>query len=271
MNIRSVKLAFFSPTGTTRSVLQGIARGIDHPHVELVDITQPRARERPFQASEEDLLIVGVPVYMGRVPSLLSGWLHSVEARGTPVVCVVVYGNRVFDDALLELKDLLTARGCIPIAGAAFIGEHAFSSSEIPVAEHRPDISDLNQAAYFGRRVREKLGSIASLDREAELHVPGIVPYRGITELWDVDFIEVDDACIQCGICAESCPMGAIDPGCSRQIDIVKCITCCACIKSCPQGARKKKAGPVLEAAKRLNRLYTMRKEPEFFLSQQGT
>jgi ferredoxin len=174
---------------------------------------------------------------------------------------------RVFDDALLDLKDILTARGCIPIAGAAFIGEHALSSPEIPVAEHRPDASDPNQAGLFGRRIRQRLGAVASLDHRAELHVPGVVPYRGITQLCDVDFIEVGEACIQCGICAEICPMGAIDPNCSRQIDTVRCITCCACIKICPQGARTKKSGPVLEAAKRLNRLYAVRKEPEFFLS----
>ena len=267
MDIQALKLAFFSPTGTTRSIVQGIARGIDHPHLEFVDVTPPRARERPLQASEQELLVVGVPVYMGRVPALLSEWLGSIDARGAPAVCVVVYGNRVFDDALLELKDILTARGCVPIAGAAFIGEHSFSSSEIPVAEHRPDASDLNQAELFGRRVREKLRSIPPLDRPIGVRVPGVVPYRGITKLWDVDFIEVGEDCIQCGVCADSCPMGAIDPVSSRQIDVVKCITCCACIKSCPQSARTKKSGPVLEAAMRLNRLYTVRKEPEFFLS----
>jgi ferredoxin len=267
MDIQSLRLAFFSPTGTTKSIVQGIARGIDPPHVELLDITSPHARARPLQASGKELLVVGVPVYMGRVPALLSEWMGSIEAHGTPVVCVVVYGNRVFDDALLELKDVLTARGCIPIAGAAFIGEHSFSSPEIPIAEHRPDASDLNQAELFGRRVREKLGSISSLDRQMDLHVPGVVPYRGITKLWNVDFIEVGEDCSQCGLCADSCPMGAIDPVSGRQIDVVKCITCCACIKSCAQGARTKKSGPVLEAAKRLNRLYAARKEPEFFLT----
>lgn len=45
-------------------------------------------------------------------------------------ICLVVYGNRVYDDALRELKDILIADGCNPIAVGAFIGEHCLSSDK---------------------------------------------------------------------------------------------------------------------------------------------
>jgi ferredoxin len=179
---------------------------------------------------------------------------------------VVVYGNRAFDDALLELSSTLKSRGCVPIAGAAYVGEHSFSSPEVPTAEGRPDATDLRHAEDFGRRVSEKLLSIPSIDHAPEPELPGDYPYGGITELWSVDFIEVGDDCTQCGICAEECPVGAIDPGDSRVVDKELCFTCCACIKTCPEGARKMKPGPVMDAAIRLNELYPERKEPEFFL-----
>ena len=267
MNIQSIKQVYFSPTGTTKTVVQEIARGITSGNGELLDITRPDARKHPLQVSEQELLIIGVPVYMGRVPALLIPWLQTIEAHHTPTVCVVVYGNRVYEDALIELQDIVRSRGCIPIAGAAYIGEHSFSTDETPTAKDRPDERDLHHAALFGRKIQEKLATIPSADEIPEVHIPGCHPYRGDSRLWTVDFIAVSDECIQCGICAEKCPVGAIDPENSASIDTEKCITCCACIKSCPQHARTMKPGLVMDASLRLHTLYPERKEPEFYLS----
>ncbi|SMD07479.1 EFR1 family ferrodoxin [Sporomusa malonica] len=265
MKIQSMKLVCFSPTGTTKTIIQGIARGINQSTVELIDITKPDARKQQLQTSENELLVVAVPVYMGRVPALLIEWLHAIKACNTPAVCVVVYGNRVYDDALLELKEILIKRGCIPIACAAYIGEHSFSSSETPIAEARPDASDLNQAELFGRKIKEKLLSVSSVEQFSDINIPGNYPYGGITKLWSVDFIAISNECTQCGICAEGCPVGAIDSENSNLIDKEKCITCCACIKNCPQNARTMKPGLVKDASMRLNKLYKERKEPVFF------
>ena len=266
MELSSAKLAFFSPTGTTRAVVLGIARGFAPQVAEIVDITNPSARLAQLRTSNDELLIVGVPVYMGRVPALLREWMQAIEAHQTPTVCVVVYGNRAYENALLELQDILTSRGCVPVAGAAYIGEHSFSVHGIPVALGRPDENDLEHARVFGMKIGEKLRSISTVLQLPKLKVPGSLPYGGITELWNVDFITVDDRCSHCGSCAEVCPVGAIDPQDSTLIDTQRCVTCCACIKSCARGARSIKPGPVREAQKRLATLYTEPKRPECFL-----
>jgi len=266
MKTESVKLAYFSPTGTTKAVVQGIARGIGPGIMELIDITRPDARKKSLLTSENELLVVAVPVYMGRVPALLIEWLGTVQAHNTPAVCVVVYGNRVYDDALLELKDIVTNRGCIPVACATYIGEHSFSDSETPTAQGRPDEDDLHHAEVFGQKIREKLRSVSLISQIPDVHVPGIYPYRGDPKLWTVDFIAVSDECSQCGICAEKCPVGAADTEDSRLIDTERCITCCACIKNCPQSARSMKPGLVKDASVRLHTLYSQRKEPECFI-----
>ena len=268
MEIQALKLVYFSPTGTTKSIVQTIAQGIKQKPVEQIDVTCPDSRKRQLQTSRNELLIVAVPVYLGRVPVLLAEWLHAIKADKTPVVCVVVYGNRGYGDALLELKHKMIQRGGIPIACAAFIGEHSYSSSEMPIARARPDTMDLNHAESFGQKIQKKLTSASSIDQNTEVYVPGSYPYRGDTKLWNVDFIAINNACTQCGNCAKVCPVGAIDPEHSNIIDKQKCITCCACIKNCPQSARRIKTSPVTDAAIRLNKLCGERKEPELFFSK---
>lgn len=265
MKIESLKLIYFSPTGTTKTIIEGIARGFKHNPVEKIDITKPELRNQQLQTSENELLIIGVPVYVGRVPTIAIDWLYMLQARSTPTVCIVVYGNREYEDALLELKDTMVKHGCVPIACAAFIGEHSFSSSETPIAVDRPDVSDVNLAELFGKRVNEKLLSIASIDHISNIAVPGNYPYKEFKP-WILDFIEIDNSCSQCGVCVAVCPVDAIDLENSALIEKEKCILCCACIKSCPENALTVKPGMVKDVAKLLSQTCQNRKEPVLFL-----
>ena len=56
-----------------------------------------------------DLLVVGMPVYSGRIPASALPALRKFRGNGTPAVVVCVYGNRDYDDALLELRKTYTA------------------------------------------------------------------------------------------------------------------------------------------------------------------
>jgi ferredoxin len=268
MEIQLLKLAYFSPTGTTKSIVRSIANGINSSTVELINITTPDARKQSLMTSKSDLLVIAVPVYMGRVPALLNKWLNAIHAHDTPTVCVVVYGNRAFENSLLELENIVMKSGCIPIAGAAYIGEHSFSNPEEPIARGRPDKDDLKHAEVFGQKVREKLQSIPSISQISCVNVPGMYPYGETAEIWNVDFIKVNTRCSQCGVCADVCPMGAVDSQNSAVIDQEKCITCCACIKNCPRNARTMKPGPVKDTAKRLTKLYKEPKKPEYYFNE---
>jgi ferredoxin/flavodoxin len=264
--MENVKLVYFSPTGTSKSVVHAIARGITPATTDSIDITRPEARATPLRLSKNELLVIAVPVYMGRIPAVVHEWLTAIRADDTPTVCVVVYGNRAYEDALLELQDIVTRCGCIPVACAAFIGEHSFSAPEAPVAEGRPDAEDLRHAEAFGKMIAEKIRQGGGTSPYPAIPVPGEHPYRRDSKLWNVDFIAVDDQCLQCGTCAKACPVGAIDSLDSALIDQDLCITCCACIKLCPQTARSMKPGPVKDAQTRLYTLFRERSMPEYFL-----
>ena len=261
----TLNVVYFSPTGTSRAIAETVVQGLAADQVRYMDITLPQGRQEPLLTEENDLLIVAAPVYGGRLPGLVSNWLEGIRAQGTPTVCVVVYGNRAYEDALLELHDLVMDGGGLPVACAAFIGEHSFSSGNTPIAVDRPDDQDLAQAVAFGKAVREKLDTEPR--EQWAVSVPGNTPYKergpAITEV----FLEVGASCTRCGLCQETCPVGAIDLDQDLLLDMSKCIRCCACIKVCPEQARTMLPGTkMMEISQWLAGNFQERKEPELFL-----
>ena len=163
--MRSVHLIYFSPTGTTRKVLEAVARGFAADDLEHLDLTCHGATVADSLEIESDFAIIGIPVYSGRVPLRAIEALQLVRARNTPAVIIAVYGNRAFDDALLELNDIVRNSGFKPVAAAAFIAEHSFSTPAAPIAEGRPDEEDIEKAESFGTIVRERMDSSLAAEK----------------------------------------------------------------------------------------------------------
>ncbi len=270
MNIESLKLVYFSPTGTTKKIIEAIARGIGHHPNEQLDITKPKNRNRQLMTSKNELILVGVPVYFGRAQENAINWLKTIKGNSTPAVCVVVYGNREYDDSLLELKEIMTKNGFIPIACAAYIGEHSFSNFQTPIAAGRPDAKDILHAESFGVEIRNKIESTAEISLLQEISVPGKYPFIDMAaskkNLFGVDLVDVGSQCVQCGGCALVCPVGAIDIERSASVDKNKCILCHACVKHCPTGARTVKDTMVKNIALRMSDSLQNRKEPRSFM-----
>lgn len=238
-NLNTARLIYFSPTQTTRRILENIAQGMQIAQVDVFDLTSPAMLTRGPHELWTDLAIIGMPVYGGRLPAAAVQRLRQYKGLDTPAVIVVVYGNREFDDALLELKDLAMEIGCRPVAAAAFIGEHSFSNQAELIAPGRPDAMDLRIAADFGRQVRDRLHGVASLDQLPALHVPGSFPYREYPGNAAKACPTTEDAlCQRCAVCASVCPTGAIQVNGSVATDPAACILCCACVKACSSGGR---------------------------------
>ncbi|MBW2178677.1 MAG: flavodoxin family protein, partial [Deltaproteobacteria bacterium] len=156
MMLKTVKIAYFSPTKTTMKILEGIAEGLEAETVQHIDLTLPEAGTSRPDEMQAELVLLGVPVYEGRVAKAAIPRLQQLKGNKTPVVVVVLYGNRDFEDALLELGDLAWELGFFPVAGGAFIGEHSFATETRPMANGRPDMKDITEAKAFGSRIRTK-------------------------------------------------------------------------------------------------------------------
>ena len=275
MNVKKVWAVFFSATGTTEKVVRRVAEGIAEElgvDCESFDFTLPWAREAVLSFSADDLVVFGTPVYAGRVPNVLLKYLQTIEGNGAIAVPVVSYGNRNYDDALIELMDILESCGLHTVAAAAFIGEHSFSYI---LGKGRPDEADMAIADDFAKRVAVKLGTVNDSQTLTPVTVNGVPhPYRGYYYPRDRQGNAVDlrkvrpvtgEGCNDCKICAEACPMGSISYDNVREYTGI-CIKCGACVKKCPQHARYYDDEQYLYHKRELEEGLTRRAEPELFV-----
>lgn len=248
MRIEIVHAVWFSPTGTTEKVVTAVAKAMAEELGALYktfSFNLPKARENGLTFGPDELVVLGVPVYAGRVPNLLLPYIRDrVRGENTPAVPMVLYGNRNYDDALMELRNVMFENGFRPVAAGAFVGEHAFSRI---LGAGRPDGEDM---ALADRLAREAARRVLSLDAPPEepVAVTGREPIRPYYTPRDRhgepirDFVKAKpvtdgEKCVRCGLCARLCPMGSIDPGDVSSVT-GKCIKCCACVKRCPRGAK---------------------------------
>lgn len=265
---------FFSPTGTTEKVTAAIARKISSAldtDIEIYDFTLPKARETEKVFCSQDIVVIGVPTYAGRVPNVLLKYLATVKGEGALAVPVVLYGNRNFDDSLIELRNILETNGFHTVAAGAFIGEHSFSKV---LAAGRPDEKDMAVALEFAGKAAEKIKASEELASLSPVAVKGQDPIRTYYQPRDrqgnpVNILKVKpltgDACIDCKLCVDVCPMGSISRSNVREYTGI-CIKCGACVKKCPVGAKYYEDEGYLYHKTELELGYERRAEPEYFL-----
>lgn len=275
MDFNSITCIYFSPTGTTRRITENIAAGIQGERVVVSDCTKRSRRAEISGTFHDEVVILAAPVYYGRIPEPVVDCFTRLSANKTPAVLVVVYGNRAYDDALVELYDIAVARGFIPIAAGAFIGEHSYSTGALPIAPGRPDGKDLGAAREFGSAIRNKLSHIQSLETTGPIDVPGHRPYiepeglfrlRQMRQSAPVTPETIASICTRCNKCVEACPQDAIDPVDVTKTDQWHCLLCCACVKACPVGARRLMEPSLLLLIRKVQQLCQERKEGEYYL-----
>ena len=273
----SVQCLYFSPTGSTRRVVETVAKGTGMPVLAPISITTPQERDSFSGQSDGDLLIVGVPVYAGRFPSFILPPLSKVDGKGRWALPVAVCGNVRMGTCLAELCVALKRQGfTIPAAGN-FVAQHSFACKDFSLGEGRPDQKDLRQAADFGRRVAGKIAQdpeditcVYGKSLYIRMYVSGSTEASGFTSMGARHraTIRVSEhnaqLCDDCGRCVEVCPTGCIDPE-SYLVEDETCIRCFACTSVCAPGAKTKVVEPLAPLAAWFRHRSTERGEPLLF------
>ena len=247
----------FSPTGGTQKVTDILAEELmvelmSHPDLQIVETAYLNLCDRLIDFSlieltPHDICLISVPSYGGRVPTTAVERLSRIKGNGAQAILVAVYGNREFEDTLVELEDVANDSGFKPVAGIAAIAEHSVVRD---FAKGRPNGFDRRQLTTFAKKIASRLALLQAnpSDNKLELNLPGNRPYK---EFKGAPTYGVpNDTCVNCGICAAQCPVGAIDADDPSKVDETLCIACKRCTVVCPTGSRPLKP-EVLEASRK--------------------
>lgn len=252
--IQRINFYYFSSTGGTKKIGETFswAAGTE---VHEINLGKKDAVERIPQC---DLNVVAAPVFGGRIPALVSERLARVSGENSPVVSIVVYGTRAYEDALLELNNVLTEAGFHVLASGAFVAQHSMAPE---IGPGRPDEKDLEEIKAFAARVLEKMEK----GENSDIQVPGNFPYK--QEMKVVAAPLSLDHCNRCGKCVTECPTEAIYiENHTVQTVLEKCILCAGCTKVCPEGARILPPPVQQHIQELLSPLKNVHRENEMFL-----
>lgn len=254
-------LVYFSATGTGKQIGKCVADSLfQGDEFEILDLTFEQCDKRYTAA---DIVIVVAPVYAGRVAPLALEKFAGLRGNGARAVLVLVYGNRHYEDAIVELIDFVTDLGFVPFIATACIGEHSYSTADQQIGANRPDEQDLLKISNYFKTI---ISTIENGDSVTSV-VPGNRPYKdGIPTFFPMHPEHVADECTLCGLCISKCPLVSISIKDDAYIQEEACLMCCACIKACPQGALSFSSGRVAETRDRLFEMCKERREPEFYI-----
>jgi len=257
MNMKVTQIVF-SPTGGTQKVIDIITETWGS-HISKIDLTNPEEDYSALNLLQDNIVVIAVPSYGGRVPALAADRLTKINGNHARCVIVCVYGNRAYEDTLLELRDIAEQSNFNVIAAISAIAEHSIMHQ---YATGRPDQKDRDELRSFAKKIIEKIKS-CNADMPA-FQIPGNRPYKKYGGGGLVP--KAGDKCVSCGLCAEKCPAQAISKANIKSADSKKCISCMRCVEQCPQSARKVNKAMVLVAAQAIKKACSERKDNELYI-----
>ncbi len=268
---------YFSPTGGTKKAGEYLTQSW-RKDVEEINLSDYGKDFSQIKFCEEDVCYVSVPSFGGRVPTVATERITQMKGYGAKAVAVCVYGNRAYEDTLLELTDTLTARGFSCVAGTAAIAEHSIMHGAKAVAvcvygnrayeDTLLELTDTLTARGFscvagtaaiaehsimhqfasGRPDKEDKNELLEFGGKIRKKIEQFQEYEDLHIPGNCPYKKLGvssmipqsgDGCINCKICARECPVAAIEPEEPQKTNADRCIACMHCIAICPEHARK--------------------------------
>lgn len=217
----------FSPTGGTKKVADLLCGGIAEDR-RIVDLCDRKMEQENRVFAEEDVCLFAVPCFGGRVPDLAAQRICRMKGNHAKAILVRCNWERAYDDALIELKDIVEEAGFVPVAAVCGNAEHSIMRQ---FGSGRPDAQDVKELNTYASGIKKLLNR----EKYGELRVPATGHIKNTAACYEA---LVSGQCTGCGKCAKECPAGAIVKEPPDKTDKEKCITCMRCVAVCPVGSQ---------------------------------
>ena len=191
--IKRVTGLHYSPVGGAAVMTERLARSIkamlddcspEDITVECHDMLREQAAG--IKVDEETVVVIGMPVYVGKIPLPAAEALRKISGNGAMTIASVSYGGRSYGNALFELKSLAEDCGFRPIGAGAFLiscmarrgGSHGFATA-----------LDGEAMTEFSKAAAAKIRRLAGCEIEelkikpAPLEVSGKMPVHKISRI----------------------------------------------------------------------------------------
>lgn len=244
----------FSPTGGTEKVAKAITKEWDE--VEDIDLSIADKDYNELSLKNNDIAMIAMPSFGGLAPQLALDRLAKIKVNHCKCVIVAAYGNRAYEDTLVQMEDYAIKAGFIVIAAVSAVAEHSIIYQ---YATGRPDDNDCKKLAEFGTQILAK----ARKKDDSEPRIPGNRPYKKASAGM---IPKTSKLCAACGLCADKCPAGAINKRTPKITDKKKCISCMRCVAECPKQARKVSEFMTAIAGMAIKKTCSVSKECELLL-----
>lgn len=276
-------IAYISPGGSTKEAAYVLKDALSSQSIDVsvFEVGRKKSFEGVKKALKEDgvIFFAGSPVYVSKVLPSIKELINEVKTdKKIPAVPFVTWGCVTSGIALYDAGKSLKENG-FEIAGAIKVpGVHTMTTpSEDPLGAGHPDSEDKKIISEFAQKLLALLDSDDYISKCLE---PDDIQYQPEDKKAEMEKGDVykaranmpqkmvsESLCTSCGICAELCPVEAIelDP---YPVFNDNCISCFNCYKQCPEEAILCDLAPIAERIRQRKKMFDEADEAKYFINQ---
>lgn len=227
---------YFSATGNCKYVASRVSAGTNEAMVSITDCM--KNGQYRFSIKQEESIGIVAPTYFFKLPAIVCDFLEKAEflpEGKSYVYFIATYG---------------TTCGCSGsvvnayMAGKGFPLDARFSIKMPDSWTPLFDLSDEVRVRRINRAAEPQIGGavlkIQARDRGdfMKMKLPGFagrIYYKNYDKQRTTDHFHVETSCVGCGLCAEKCPVDAIEIQDGKPVWTKdKCLACLGCLHRCP-------------------------------------